>query len=66
MAQDDNSGAELAAAASSDHGPESNIPTGTAVVAKDSVENPGFPPHRKRVTDLDPKKERTAERFVYS
>ncbi|MGO2659882.1 cytochrome bc1 complex Rieske iron-sulfur subunit [Mycetocola reblochoni] len=66
MAHDDNSGAELAAAASSDHGPENNVSTGTAVVANDAVENPGFPPHRQRVTDLNPKKERTAERTVYT
>lgn len=66
MAQDDNSGAELAADASSDHGPEKTVSTGTAVVASDAVENPGFPPHRKRVTDLNPKKERAAERTVYT
>ena len=29
---------------------------GTAVVPSDAVENPGFPPHRPRVTDLDPRK----------
>jgi len=37
---------------------------GTAVVQSDSLENPGFPPHRPRVTDLDPKKEKLAERRV--
>jgi ubiquinol-cytochrome c reductase iron-sulfur subunit len=37
---------------------------GTAVIPSDAIENPGFPPHRPRVTDLDPKKERIAERRV--
>ncbi|MGV8885094.1 MAG: Rieske 2Fe-2S domain-containing protein [Microbacteriaceae bacterium] len=39
---------------------------GTAVVISDSeaIPNPGFPPHRLRVTDLDPKKEKLAERRV--
>ncbi|PRI11993.1 ubiquinol-cytochrome c reductase iron-sulfur subunit [Leucobacter massiliensis] len=39
---------------------------GTAVIASDAVQNPGLPPHRKRVTDLDPKKAKNAERGVYS
>ncbi|MFV0433087.1 MAG: Rieske 2Fe-2S domain-containing protein [Leucobacter sp.] len=39
---------------------------GTAVISPDAVQNPGLPPHRKRVTDLDPKKERRAERIVYA
>ncbi|MFA5607210.1 MAG: Rieske 2Fe-2S domain-containing protein [Leucobacter sp.] len=39
---------------------------GTAVLSSDAVENPGLPPHRKRVTDLDPKKEKRAERTVYA
>ena len=58
MAQDDNSGTELAAADSSDHGHGTEHAVGTAVVARDAVQNPGFPPHRARVTDLDPKKEK--------
>ena len=37
---------------------------GTAVVVADRVSNPGFEPYRPRVTDLDPKKERTQERVV--
>ncbi len=37
---------------------------GTAVVRSDSLVNPGFPPHRERVTDSDPKKEKRAERQV--
>lgn len=35
-----------------------------AVVRTDRVANPGFPPERLRVTDLDPKKEKQAERTV--
>jgi len=39
---------------------------GTAVVLAeaDSIQNPGFPEHRLRVTDQDPKKEKVAERRV--
>ena len=36
----------------------------TAVVRADRIPNPGFPPERLRVTDLDPKKEKQAERTV--
>jgi len=39
---------------------------GTAVIQSDAFENPGLPPHRLRVTDIDPKKEKTAERRVYT
>ena len=39
---------------------------GTAVEMSDSFQNPGLPPHRPRVTDLDPAKEKQAERRVYS
>jgi len=39
---------------------------GTAVISPDAVQNPGLPPHRERVTDVDPKKEKRAERIVYS
>ena len=35
-----------------------------AVVRADRIPNPGFPPERLRVTDLDPKKARQAERTV--
>jgi len=35
-----------------------------AVVRTDRVPNPGFPPERLRVTDLDPKKAKTAERTI--
>ena len=37
---------------------------GIAVVTDDAVQNPGFPPFRPRVADLDPKKERQQERRV--
>ena len=37
---------------------------GTAVVTTDAIQNPGFPPHRPRVSDVDPKKERANERRV--
>ncbi len=67
MAQDDNGGKEITAAAVSagDHDTREGDP-GTAVLIADRVENPGFPPHRKRVTDKDPKKERNAERSVFT
>jgi ubiquinol-cytochrome c reductase iron-sulfur subunit len=35
-----------------------------AVVRTDRIPNPGFPPERLRVTDLDPKKEKQAERTI--
>jgi ubiquinol-cytochrome c reductase iron-sulfur subunit len=44
-----------------------DLPTdapGTAVVSTDAIENPGFPPYRPRVSDVDPKKERQNERRV--
>lgn len=37
---------------------------GTAVVSSDAIQNPGFPPHRPRISDVDPKKERANERRV--
>jgi ubiquinol-cytochrome c reductase iron-sulfur subunit len=36
------------------------------VIPSDAFENPGLPPHRLRVTDLDPHKDRVAERRVYT
>jgi len=47
------------------HG-NSGVAVGTAVIAQDAVVNPGLPPHRKRVTDLDPQREKRAERTVYT
>ncbi|MCI4657740.1 cytochrome bc1 complex Rieske iron-sulfur subunit [Cryobacterium zhongshanensis] len=64
MATDDNSGKDLTAADSgTGHDPAK---AGTAVVVRDAVDNPGFPPHRPRVTDLNPSAERRAERTVYT
>lgn len=37
---------------------------GTAVVAADAIQNPGFPPERPRISDVYPKKERANERRV--
>jgi ubiquinol-cytochrome c reductase iron-sulfur subunit len=41
-----------------------DVSSGTAVVPSAAFENPGLRPHRPRATDLDPKKEKTAERRV--
>jgi ubiquinol-cytochrome c reductase iron-sulfur subunit len=38
--------------------------SGLGVVPSDSVVNPGFPPHNPRQTNLDPKKDKNAERQV--
>jgi ubiquinol-cytochrome c reductase iron-sulfur subunit len=65
MASDDNSGKDLTAADTSGAGHDAAAP-GTAVVARDAVANPGLPPHRARITDLEPKAERRAERTVYT
>ena len=37
---------------------------GTALIPADPFDNPGEPPHRPRRTDVDPKKQRLAERQV--
>ena len=66
MAQDDPSGTELAAADSSHAAQEFAGSTGTAVIPYDAFENPGFAPHRPRVTDEDPKREKRAQRTVYT
>src|SRR5688572_5347117 len=66
MAQDDHSGAELAAADSSHAAHDFAGATGTAVIPSDAFENPGFEPHRPRVTDEDPKRENRAQRTVYT
>lgn len=44
---------------------DSSVELGTSVIAPEQFENPGFPEHRARVTDLDPKKMKRAERIVY-
>ena len=61
MAKNEKTGSELVASTSVN----SSVELGTGVVAPDAFENPGFPPHRERVTDLDPKKLSRAERAVY-
>jgi ubiquinol-cytochrome c reductase iron-sulfur subunit len=66
MAQDDNGGHELTTANSSAVEHVRVGDPGTAVVPQDAVPNPGFPTHRPRITDLDPKKQRRAERVVYT
>ncbi|GAA1834585.1 ubiquinol-cytochrome c reductase iron-sulfur subunit [Agromyces salentinus] len=66
MAQDDNSGAELAAADSSHAAHASDASPGTALIVQDAFENPGFPAHRPRVTDENPQREKRAQRTVYT
>lgn len=39
---------------------------GTAVISPDAPQDPGLPPHHTRITDLDGKKEKSAERTVYT
>lgn len=62
MAQNEKGDGAVVASSTS----ESSVALGTSVVAPDRFENPGFPAHRERVTDLDPKKMKRAERFVYA
>ena len=61
-----NNGGSDAVVAAQGHGADGAASAGTAVVTADAVQNPGLPPHRKRVTDLDPKKAKNAERAVYA
>lgn len=63
MAEEANQGGN--ALATQGHG-GGEIAVGTAVVSSDAVQNPGLPPHRQRVTDVDGKKEKRAERIVYT
>lgn len=64
MAKEAKSGSDNAVIASS--GLQSSEVVGTAVISPDAVQNPGHPPHGRRVTDLDEKKNKSAERVVYS
>ncbi|MHA6668255.1 cytochrome bc1 complex Rieske iron-sulfur subunit [Homoserinimonas sp. A447] len=64
MAQHDNGGDAAAAGSAVEKSEPRQVSSGTAVVTSDAVQNPGFPPHRPRVTDLDPAAERTAARRV--
>ncbi len=41
-------------------------PAGLSVDVSDPAQNPGLPPHRERITDLDPKAMNTAVRTVYT
>lgn len=60
-----NSGVNDAVVAAQSHSVDGAV-VGTAVLSSDAVQNPGLPPHRERVTDLDPKKAKRAERTVYT
>ncbi|MCA0378650.1 MAG: Rieske (2Fe-2S) protein [Actinobacteria bacterium] len=60
-----NSGSESAVVPAQSHD-NASVAVGTAVISHDVVQNPGLPPHRKRVTDLDPKRDKRAERTVYT
>ncbi len=66
MAQDDHSGSELAAADSSHAENVPAVQAGTALIQTDTFENPGFEPHRPRVTDENPQRENRAQRTVYT
>ena len=59
MAQNENGSANIVPAAK-----PTGAVVGTGVVPAETFENPGLPPHRPRVTDLDPKKKERAARFV--
>ena len=65
MAHDDG-GTTAAAGSDVEKIGSSTVSAGTAVILPDAVQNPGLPPHRLRVTDIDPKAEKTAERRVYT
>jgi ubiquinol-cytochrome c reductase iron-sulfur subunit len=72
MAQHDDGGAAKKGSGSATGGAgtsvekvaEREVPTGTAVVRSDALQNPGFPEHRLRQTDVSPKKEARAARQV--
>ncbi|MBT1035012.1 Rieske 2Fe-2S domain-containing protein [Canibacter sp. lx-45] len=66
MTQETNEEHSGVVATGQNHSIVSTSSVGTAVISSDAVQNPGFPEHRKRVTDLDSKKEKSAERVVYT
>lgn len=66
MAHDDDGGANTAVGSAIEKSESNQASPGTAIVETDAFTNPGLPPHRLRVTDLDPKKEKQAERRVYT
>jgi len=45
-------------------GHQDELDPGTAVVSRSVPQNPGLPPEHQRVTDLDPKEEKKAERRI--
>ena len=62
MAKDHDAGSSGAAGSTVEKYGDNPPSAGIAVVSSDAVQNPGFPPFRPRVTDLDPAKEHTQER----
>ena len=66
MAQDDHSGTDVAAVDSSHAEHDLAVSPGTAIIATDTFENPGFPAHRPRVVDEEPKRAKRAQRTVYT
>ena len=65
MAKDEQNGSESAVVAAHSQSSDAAL-VGTAVISPDAIQNPGFPPHRKRVTDLDPAKAKRNERIVFT
>lgn len=65
MAQHDTGDNDAAAGSAVVRHDAPSVSAGTAVEVADALQNPGLPPHRERVTDLDPKKNAAAERRVY-
>jgi len=55
---------EHAAISDGAHSQTHEASSGIAVIPSDAVANPGFPPERPRVTDLDPAKEKSQERRI--
>ncbi len=66
MAQHDTGDAPAVAGSAVEKNESRRIHPGPAIEVSDAFVNPGLPPHRARVTDEDPKKEKQAERRVYT
>lgn len=64
MANDAQDGNEKAVVAAQSQ--TSDVVLGTAVISPNAIDNPGLPPHRKRVTDLDSAKEKRSELIVFT
>ena len=58
-----NDNGPVVAAAEASHGDGAS--SGSAVVQRESFDNPGFPPHQKRMTDVNPKREKSSQRAVF-